>query len=94
MDRVLYQDIVRYLPDDILTKVDRASMAVSLETRGPFLDYELVEFAAATEARLVHVTGAFTTYDWGEIARAFAKKKLRASPLGPPQQLLIPVGTC
>jgi hypothetical protein len=51
---------------------------------------ELVEFAAATEAGIVHVTGGFSD----EIARAFAKKKLRASPLGPPQQLLIPVGTC
>ena len=46
LDRAQYADLKIWLPGDILTKVDRTSMAVSLEVREPLLDYRLIEFGA------------------------------------------------
>ena len=52
LDRAQYADLMFWLPGDILTKVDRTSMAVSLEAREPLLDHRLIEFAATLPENL------------------------------------------
>jgi asparagine synthase (glutamine-hydrolysing) len=55
-EQMLWFDLVRYLPDDILVKLDRAAMAVSLETRVPFLDRKVLDLAWSLplDAKLRH----------------------------------------
>jgi asparagine synthase (glutamine-hydrolysing) len=52
LDHLLYLDSKTYLPGDIMTKVDRMSMAHSVEAREPLLDHKLIEFAASLPASL------------------------------------------
>ncbi|UPV76635.1 asparagine synthase (glutamine-hydrolyzing) (plasmid) [Halorussus limi] len=67
LDQLMHVDITTYLPDDLLVKVDRASMAHSMEVRSPFLDHRFIEFVARIPAHL--------KWRWGEkkwlLKRAF-----------------------
>jgi len=71
-----FADIKTYLPDDILVKVDRMSMANSLEARTPFLDYRVVEFAARLPSHL-KLNGFKTKY----LLKQCMAKKLPAATL-------------
>jgi asparagine synthase (glutamine-hydrolysing) len=61
LDRTLFVDVMSYLPEDLLVKVDIASMANSLEARSPFLDHTLMEFAASLPSHL-KLNGMVTKY--------------------------------
>ena len=89
MERMQDLDTVGYLPDDILTKVDRASMSVGLEVRVPLLDHEVVAFAWRL-ARPLKVSGG----DTKRVLRAVAEKHMPASLFAgrPKSGFAVPIG--
>ena len=85
---MLWVDLMTYLPDDILVKVDRMSMACSLEARVPFLDHKVVEFMAR-----VPVHHKFTLRRSKYLLRRLAARYLPGEILQRPKQgFAIPVG--
>jgi len=73
IEKMTLTDFHYYLPEDILTKVDRASMAVSLETRLPWLDHRLVEFAYSLPSNL-KINGKRKKYLTKELAKKLLPK--------------------
>jgi len=74
LDGILYFDINTYLPDDLLVKVDIASMAHSLEVRSPFLDHEFIELCAKIPSNL-KLKGHTKKYIFKKLAEKYIPKE-------------------
>src|SRR5262249_7219182 len=78
--RMQFLDMVSYLPEDILTKVDRATMAVGLEGRGPLLDHRVVAYSWSLPLA-VKVRGG--RGEW--VLRPGRARYLARAPIEPPE---------
>ena len=79
VERMMYLDLMSYLPDDILVKVDRAAMAVSLETRVPMLDHRVVEFAMSLPLTILRA-GNRTKWPLRQLLDKFVPSELVERP--------------
>lgn len=79
VERMMYLDLLSYLPDDILVKVDRAAMAVSLETRVPLLDHRVVEFAMSLPLTTLRAQGR-TKWPLRQLLYKFVPRELVERP--------------
>jgi asparagine synthase (glutamine-hydrolysing) len=77
--RLMYRDLSRYLPGNVLVKVDRASMAVGLEARCPFLDHRVVEFALRLPAN-TKVRGPVSKWLLRQVLRRYVPDALFERP--------------
>ena len=75
LDAIQYFDLTNYLPQDVLTKVDRMTMAHSVEARPPLLDHRLIEFAATIPARL-RLRGGTTKYLFKQAMRGILPDRI------------------
>jgi asparagine synthase (glutamine-hydrolysing) len=88
MRHVMRADTLSFLPDDILVKVDRASMKVSLEVRCPFLDHRIIEFSFHKVAPSLKVRGLTNKFLLKKLARRLLPKEL---PIERKQGFAVPV---
>ncbi|MDQ3748688.1 MAG: asparagine synthase (glutamine-hydrolyzing) [Acidobacteriota bacterium] len=75
VDAALFTDQMTYLPNDLLVKVDIASMAVSLEARSPFLDHKVIEFAASLPEK-IKLRGTETKYLLKKVASKIVPREV------------------
>jgi asparagine synthase (glutamine-hydrolysing) len=91
-ESMMFWDTLKYLPDDILVKVDRAAMDVSLETRIPLLDHRLIEFSWSlpSDIKLRKTESGYIT-KWGlrQILHKYVPRELTERPK---QGFAVPVG--
>jgi asparagine synthase (glutamine-hydrolysing) len=79
VERMRYRDLMHYLPDDILVKVDRATMDTSLESRAPLLDHRVVEFAFSLP-RTMLIRDSTTKWLLRQVLYQFVPKHLIERP--------------
>jgi len=79
LDKVLAIDYSTYMRDDVLTKVDRATMSVSLEGREPLLDNSIIEFMAQVDSKIKYKNG-IKKYILKEITHQYLPKELMDRP--------------